>query len=530
MITAFLIALLGCSDSNSDAKPEPTKTQVSKAAPTKTCGDREKHPDVLLLSIDTLRADHLGYAGYANARTPNLDALAARGHVFSQATTPVPRTTPALGSLLTGLAPHHHGAREVGEEMTATDTIAARLQTAGWHTIGVSAIRVAGPEQNLDRGFDSFDVLHDSPADELSSHALQRVKDAPPDCPLLLWIHYADPHFPYLPPPRWKDQPKAERCRALGRKATIGKLARYRLFANRNGMAEEVLDECTALYDAEIAFTDHGVGALFAGLKALDRADPIVAFTADHGENLGEWGLYFEHGPNAHDASLRVPLVMAGPGIPAGKSDGVARVEDITPTILAMVQPDANTGHMDGQSLIGQMGDQPGPAWVHAESGSLLHARIGGYLVSGRRHRLHCIDGPRFALCKQPKSAPMLFERSVDPDLQKNVITQHPAEAKMLEEAWRHWPVERTRQRVIRSGRFSLVAKPQLSGDYTVALYDHTLDPLLSTDVQAKHPAIRTAMEAELRSWHAELDSDQAPVEERSLEQEDALRSLGYIE
>ena len=511
---------------------EPTTTAKPKHSVenTSTCGDRDSSPDIVFLTVDTLRADHLGYAGYASARTPNIDALAARGRTFHQAITPVPRTTPALGSLLTGLSPHRHGAREVGEQMTATDTIATELQSSGWRTVGVSAIAVAGPDQNLDRGFESFDVLHDYAADLVTKHTLAAVEKVDTNCPLFLWVHYADPHFPYLPPARWNDQPIAKKCRALGEKAAKGKLARYRLFGNRNGMAEAVLDECTALYDAEIAFTDHAIGGLFEGLKRLGRNDPIVAFTADHGENLGEWGLYFEHGPNVHDASLRVPLVLAGPGVPQGDTNAVARVEDITPTILSLVQKQTNLTNLDGRPLQEQWSSTPTADWALAESGSTLHARLGGYLVTGRKDRLHCIDGPRFALCKNPKSSTMLFDRTTDPDLRKNLIKDFPDEARQLEEAWKQWPVERTRQRVIRSNQFSLVARPELAGGYELALYNHIADPKMDTDVQSAHPAVMAELGKHLQQWHIELDESNQAVQDRTQEQEDALRALGYIE
>ena len=528
MLTPLLLFWMGCSAIETDSKPA-----FSSETPPQTvsqCGDRSTSPDILFLTVDTLRADHLGYAGYESARTPNLDALAERGYTFRQATTSVPRTTPALGSLLTGLSPHRHGAREVGEQMTATDTIATVLQSSGWRTVGVSAIAVAGPEQNLDRGFESFDVLHDYAADLVTKHTLSQIEKVDPDCPLFLWVHYADPHFPYLPPARWNDQPRAKKCRVLGEKATKGKLARYRLFGNRNGMAEAVLDDCTALYDAEIAFTDHAIGNLFGGLKRLGRGNPIVAFTADHGENLGEWGLYFEHGPNVHDASLRVPLVLAGPGIPQGATNAVARVEDIAPTILSIVQPNTTLTNIDGRLLQRQWSESPEAEWILAESGSNLHARLGGYLVTGRKNRLHCIDGPRFALCKNPKSSLMLFERSTDPDLRKNIVKANPNEANRLEQAWKQWPVERTRQRVIRSSQFSLVANPQLEGGYALALYDHISDPTMTIDVQSKHPAIMQEFGSHLDDWHNELDTSSQSVQDRSEEQEEALRALGYIE
>ncbi len=486
---------------------------------------RVQPPDVLIISVDTLRADRLGFMGHTNARTPRIDALAAGGRAYTQATTPVPRTTPALASLQTGLAPDRHGAREVGEKMTVTTTLASSLAERGYTTVGISAMTVASPAQNLDRGFSHFEVHHDSPADTLTETALAQVKQAG-DGPLYLWIHYSDPHFPYLPPARWTDQPQAERCRKLGERATKGKLARYRLFTNRDGMAEDVLQDCSDLYDAEIAFTDHAIGALLDGWKAARPDNPYIVFTADHGENMGEWDLFFEHGPNAHDASLRIPLIVHGPAIPTGLDEGPATVEDVTPTLLSLLGLPQLPA--DGRPL---NTDWSSPtAHIQAESGSVLHARMGGYLVAGRKHRLHCIHGPRFSLCDHPKKGRTLYDRSIDPELKTNVLNEHIAEAEALSTAWEPWPVERTRQRLIRSSRFSLIDTPQLSGGYARALYDHRADPAMKTDVLAEHPEIAAEFGARLDAWHTRLDAAQAPVKDRSKAEEEALRSLGYIE
>jgi len=124
----------------------------------------------------------------------------------------------------------------------------------------------------------------------------------------------------------------------------------------------------------------------------------------------------------------------------------------------------------------------------------------------------------------------MLFDRSNDPDLRKNLIKAHPAEAEKLKAAWTHWPVERTRQRVIRSNQFSLVARPELEGGYQLSLYNHAADPKMNEDVQDKHPGIMAELSTHLQAWHTELDESNEPVLERTKEQEEALRSLGYIE
>ena len=175
--------------------------------------------------------------------------------------------------------------------------------------------------------------------------------------------------------------------------------------ACRTERSSRALAGCSALYDAEITATDAAVGRLLDGLKQRGRANPLIAFTADHGENMGEWGLFFEHGPNVHDASLRVPLVLAGPGVPPARSEAVARVEDIAPTLEAILG-------LSSTERLPSDGDDLSARWKHtatkpeiafAESGSALHARLTDYLVSGRKQRLHCINGPQLSLCRTGK-------------------------------------------------------------------------------------------------------------------------------
>ena len=513
----WLLALLACSQ-------QPTTKLPPHAHPCQAQGT-----DVVIISIDTTRADHLGFSGHKTANTPNIDALAARGLVFSNAIAPIPRTTPALASLMTGLAPHHHGSREVGEKMTAPDTLATMLTGAGWRALGISAMPVAGPEQNMDRGFDHFEVDFDAPAEKLTKRVLNRVGEVDPSCPLFVWAHFSDPHFPYAPPPAFKPAGDTERCDKIVAQATAGKLSRYRYFEDRDGRSSDILAQCKLLYDGEIAAVDHSVGVLLAGLVAMGRTDPIVIVTADHGENLGEWGLFFEHGPNAHDASTRVPLVLTGPSITPGSTDAVVSLEDITPTVLALTGVAApKTLHFDGQSLL-----SPIPARrtvVKGESGSALHARLGGFLVAGRSDSLHCLHGKRFSLCDHPKKPRRLFDRSADPDLLRDVSASQPAKRKALAAAWAAWPAERTRQRFVRTQTHLLVATPRLEGGYQNALYDHQADKALSTDLSASLPEVMAELTPKLAAWHTELDQANVDVSQRNQDQEDALRTLGYIE
>ena len=308
-------------------------------------------------------------------------------------------------------------------------------------------------------------------------------------------------------------------------KAIAGKLARYRYYENRDGRSAKIVDECTALYDAEVTHADRGIGALLAGLHDQGRTDPIVVFTADHGENLGEWNLYFEHGPNAHDASLRVPLIVAGPGISLGRTTGVVTLEDVLPTLLNTLQIPSPVP-LDGHDLF----SPSRPDWVRAESGSALHARLGDYLVAGRKKRLHCIHGPRFSLCDHPDRPRRLFDRQRDPDLRRDIAKDHPEVLKTLADAWKQWPVERTRQRVVRTNTHMLVATPKLDGGYDLALYDHQNDSELSRDVSADAPEVLKTLEPIMTAWHTELDGASTAVVEKSKDEEQALRALGYIE
>lgn len=473
----------------------------------------DPRPDILLVTVDTLRADRLGFMGHAAARTPNLDALAARGRVFTQATTPIPRTTPALASLQTGLWPVHHGAREVGDPMTATATLASALSEAGWSTAGISAIRVAGPEQHLDRGFDAFQVRHDAPAADITALALEQIGGGP----TFLWVHYADPHFPYLP-----DDPAGGACRTLGEQAEAGTLQRHTLFADRDGRASAMLADCQALYDGEVAAVDAAVGALVAGMAARGR-DTLVVFSADHGENQGEDRLFYEHGPSLHDAALRVPLVVAGPGVVPGRDDGVARLEDVAPTILdlAGVAP----GARDGTSLAPRLrgGASGGPTVALVESGSALHVGLHGYLVSGRARRW-CLNDARFAWCQLPKQGAALYDHVADPDLTTPI--SNPEVAARLKAAAARWPPESARRLAARTDRFKLVASPALDGGYAWALYD-LADPAELHDVAAAHPDVVAELRAAIEGW---ADRPLPRAAERSDAEIEALRSLGYVE
>ncbi len=479
-------------------------------------------PDVLVVTVDTLRADRLGFAGHAAAHTPALDALAAAGRVFDGATTPFPRTTPALGSLHTGLLPLHHGSREVGQVVRAPVRLAGLLADAGWQTAAVSAMRVAGPDQAMDVGFGSFALDHDAPAPALAARAAEVARALAPDRPALLWVHFADPHFPYLPGPDSPLQPAAPACRALGEQALAGTLARDALYANRDGRAAAVLDECRALYDGELAQVDAGVAALLGALDAARGDRPrLVVFTADHGENQGEGGLYYEHGPDLSDAAVRVPLVVTGPGVAPGRDAGVARLQDVLPTVLDLLGLPAPDG-LDGVSLGPRLQGEPGgPTVAVVESGAALHTGLFGSLVSGRAKRW-CLNEGAWSWCTLAGGRTGLFDHVADPRLRTDVAAGHPDVAARLSAATARWRPEQVHARAARSATHALVATPTVDG------WVRTLARLDAPEVAVDDPAALALLAPALDTFAAALDA----LEGSSVADEDAaaLRALGYVE
>jgi arylsulfatase A-like enzyme len=485
-------------------------------------------PDLILVTVDTLRTDRLGFAGYAAASTPTLDALAARGTWFENATTPMPRTTPALASLFTGLWPHHHGSREVYEPMKPLPSLASLLALRGWETVAVSASLALSKKENIDIGFGRFESGR-MKAEEATRLALSFVDEVPADEPLFLWVHYWDPHTPY-----GNDE---DDCRIPA--AEMGYNAPH-VSANRNGVGEALLGTCSRDYDASIAYTDAQIGALFEGLQRAGRLDgALVVFTADHGENLGEANLFFDHGPSVSDASMRVPLVFAGPGVAAGTDRGAASLEDVMPTLLSMLSvPETIRPSMDGTDLSARFeGDClygcGGDEVAFAEGASALHVEWHDYVRSGRVGGPECANARVYSLCSRPGSDRLtLHDRRTDPLLEHDLSAERPKVRARLEGVYERWPVEEARERTVRGERFKLVEYPLPDGKRRRALYDLRQDPLETVDVSAEHRDVARRLGTALDRWTAELDAT-VPLEEPQERSEDVLerlRALGYAE
>ena len=292
--------------------------------------------NVLLVTLDTTRADRLGCYGYDAAGTPTLDALAKQGIRFDDAVTVAPVTLPSHASILTGLAPHHHGVRNNGgfHLDPAHVTLAEILSDRGYQTAAFIAAFVLDARYGLDQGFDVYndDVgldssntieafarpIYERSATRVTSDAVSWLGTRDRNRPFFCWVHYFDPHKPYNTPAPFDKR-----------------------FRNRP-------------YDGEIAYMDNQIGRLVQALKWEGAWDnTLIVVVADHGEGLGDHD-EATHAKLIYDSVMRVPLIMACPGL-FKKSyvvdDVVVSVTDIFPTVLDLLGMEIPV-NVDGLSLL----------------------------------------------------------------------------------------------------------------------------------------------------------------------------------
>lgn len=359
-------------------------------------------PSVLLVTLDTTRADHLGCYGAPFASTPNLDALAREGARFDFALAPTPLTLPSHCSLMTGLVPRRHGVRDNARFRLppGIPVLAERLRAAGYRTAAYVSSAVLDRIGGLDRGFDLYDDTvragdrrafnyEERAANQTTGAALRGLARLEP--PFFLWVHYFDPHLPYVPPDPFRAR-----------------------FSDRP-------------YDGEIAFTDSELGRL---LEAARRRAPslLVVVAGDHGESLGDHG-EAAHGVFLYQATQRVPLLLAGPAVPRGAviREGPVGLVDVAPTILDLLGlPPIEGG--DGRSLAPLLrggGGKVRQRDIEMETFYPSFAYGWAPLRGLVRGRLKYIEAPR----------PELYDLATDPAELRNEIEHRGEEARALARA-----------------------------------------------------------------------------------------------
>ncbi len=360
--------------------------------------------NVLLITLDTTRADRLGGYGYEGAETPHLDELARQGVLFEQTVTPTAFTLPSHSSILTGLYPPYHGVRLNGGAALAEvhTTLAEHLGGAGYRCGAVIGAFVIDSRWGLGQGFDFYDDDFEmEPDQKLDLAGVQRTADRVVDLgiewlekdddrPFFAWLHFYDPHIPYAPP-----EPYTSRFSGRG----IG-----------------------GLYDGELAFTDAQVGRLLDWLEERDLGDDtVVIVVGDHGEALGDHG-ESEHGYYIYDATVHVPLMIRAPGsgLENIRVSQQVRTIDVLPTVLDLVGLE-NTEPVHGESLVPLMVD-PGagaPRTAYSESMS-IHLQYGWSALYGlRTAERKYIDAPR----------PELYDHVADVAETRNLVRQESERA-----------------------------------------------------------------------------------------------------
>jgi choline-sulfatase len=367
------------------------------------------HPNVILITIDTLRADHVGCYGAQTVKTPTLDGLAHDGVVFERAISQVPLTWPSHAVILTGTYPFQNGVQDFTGQPLAPQfrTVSQAFQQAGYATGAVVSAFVLDRSWGLARGFDYYDDafsaatfekketgLVDRRAGESVAHAIAWLKKTPRR-PFFLWLHLYDPHSPYDPPEPYRSE--------------------YR----------------SHLYDGEIAYADHELGSLMVWLKQNRLYDSsLIVALSDHGESLGEHG-EDEHGFFVYNATVHVPLIVkppVGSGVSAGRRREPVETTTVAPTLLQLAglkdSTDSILAQFQSNALLTAV--STGAAKDPAYSETLYPFSSFGW------NPLHALESDRFHYIEAPK--PELYDLATDPGETHNILTAQPASVAVLRE------------------------------------------------------------------------------------------------
>ncbi len=353
----------------------------TSAPPTLPTGGAK--PDIVLVSIDTLRADHVGSYGYSRPTTPFLDGLAARGSRFAHARSPSPWTLPSHVTLLTGVMPSRHSVVEddlsLGSEWP---TLAEALRQAGYRTGAFVTSFFVGRTYGLDRGFDRFEDFDITTkkrnlkatvdAEEVVEEALEFLRETPGQ-PHFLFLHLYDVHYPYDAPPPWNerfDWPSSQED------------LKYKTYFHYldHPLDPEQLSHQVAQYDEELAYVDAQLEALSRAFEAAERP-VILVVTSDHGEEFGERGSW-GHAHTLFPEKLRVPLIATGPGLGISVVQGTVGTQDIAPTLAELAQTSL-TG--DGLSLVAATHGEALPARTFVGDTSRFKTNRIGLWLGGQR-------------------------------------------------------------------------------------------------------------------------------------------------
>jgi arylsulfatase A-like enzyme len=376
-------------------------------------GSGAEQPNVVFLTVDTLRADHLGVYEYRRNTSPVLDELAARSVVFEDAVCEEPQTGPSFISMLTSRFPRALGTTRNGVPVSAeVPVVAESFKEAGYETAAlVSNWNLKAPLSGLDRGFALYDAgftdkrigvaESERGSDKVTDLLLRWLAERDRARPFFLWAHYMDPHGPYTMHKGFN--PYGEPLRELS-----------------------PVERTRARYDSEIAFTDFHIGRL---LDALPKAKTFIVFVADHGESLHEHN-YLGHTRRVYQTTMRVPFFISGPGIKARRDASPVRGVDVAPTLLGLAGLPPLEGMM-GLDVIREAIPLDRVRVVETYGGSIPRDAEGRRALAMRPPSLQAVIVAPWKLILGGRR-PQLFNLAEEPSERKNRARKYPAEVQRL--------------------------------------------------------------------------------------------------
>ena len=427
VVFGILLLCVGCGEPKGDRNEpsQPARNQAAAPAPqvrpNPAAAKRAGRPNILLISLDTVRADHLSCYGYGKQTSPAIDRFAAKSIRFAQCRAQAPWTLPSHMSLFTSMLPSANGVDNLNKILPPeTKTLAQLLQDAGYQTAALVNNGQMRAHWGFDRGFGKWQEFEvDTPegnCEQITAAALDWLRDLKTGEPYFLFLHYYDAHDPYEAAEpfrrRFGVELTGEQCREL---------AFAHRFPDEKLTSVQSKHQLIAAYDAEIAWLDHELGRLLAQVSK----NTIVVIFSDHGEAFKEHG-WMLHGATLYEEEVRVPLVVRMPGVPPAVVDTPVMLLDVAPTILAATGVTA-PAQFQGSDLgsLAQGGKAP-QRLIASETKAVLE---GQYLLSAAAPPLKAIyslfDG-RFALYKLP-------------DEQADLAAKEPDAARALFEPLRQW-------------------------------------------------------------------------------------------
>jgi len=433
-----------------------------------------ERPNVVLVVVDTLRADRLSCYGHAAPTSPRLDALAARGTRFERAFASAPWTIPGTASVLTGLSPPEHG---LGTSRSyylvdAVETLAEAFQRAGFTTAAFAGNPLIAPARGFDQGFEHFVVYRWARALHITPDVAAWLREQG-ERRFFLYVHHVDPHAPYEPTDASRARFVPAPPPGVAEVDPRGTIASW--YEDQGTDRERVLASVahqSNLYDAEVHDVDAQIGALLDELEALGLADrTLVCVTSDHGEEFAEHG-WAGHHEQLFDESVRVPLIFAGPGVPPGRVIAAAVENRFTaPTLLALAS-------------VAPRGGAAGPNLLSAEELALA-AGPGVYVLNSL---------------------------GTWADFDARTVRKLGPNQSVIVDGWR---------------LVQCPAPPE--GEPLYALYDLAADPACRHDVAAQHPERVADLSARIKAWIKAGKERQPTLAPTSAATEEMLRELGYI-